>query len=539
MTPLTHRSASELAALIRAREVSSEEVVDAHLDHIAEVNPRINALVVVAADRARVEAKAADAAMARGEDVGALHGVPFTIKDCIDTDGVVTTWGTAGRAGHVPDGDATVVARLRGAGAILTGKTNLPELAMSYDTDNALFGPTRNPHNLEHSPGGSSGGAAAALASFMTPLEIGTDAAGSIRIPAHFCGITGLKPTAGRVSRAGTSGWKNSHIEAFVQVGPMARTVADLALALPVIAGPDGVDPAIPPVALGLHGDVDVSTLRVGVFTENGIDSADEATAQAVATAARMLADTGAAVEQVAPPGIDRLPDVVSRIIVGDGALWMARLLDEVGTGASTFGTFPLRPPFSGEDYVKLLEDRERLKADLLAFMQNFDVLVCPVTAGPALKIGEAGAAARPPGFTFTHPFNLTGWPVAVVRAGTSPEGLPIGVQLVAHPWREDVALAAAAVVEAAAEDWPPPSTQRYDPRMARAKKDLGLEAENEAAAVPDGEPAEAPTDGFHAKRLLAISETAGSLAGVWRPGDLERLRNEWCLSDMTVPSQD
>lgn len=457
MTPLTHRSASELAALIRAREVSSEEVVEAHLDRIAGENPRINAVVAVASDRARAEAKAADAALARGEDVGPLHGVPFTAKDCIDTEGVVTTWGTTGRAQRVPDADATVVARMREAGGILTGKTNLPELAMSYDTDNALFGPTRNPHNLEHSPGGSSGGAAAALASFMTPLEIGTDAAGSIRIPAHFCGIAGLKPTAGRVSRAGTSGWKASHIEAFVQVGPMARTIADLALTLPIIAGPDGFDPAIPPVPPGTHGDVDVATLRVGTFTENGIDTADEATAQAVATAARALGDSGAAVEQVAPPGLDRLPDVVSRIIVGDGGWWMARLLDEVGTGASTFGTFPLRPPFSGEDYVALLEDRERLKTDLLAFMQDFDVLVCPVTAGPALTIGTAGAAARPPGFTFTHPFNLTGWPVAVVRVGTSPDGLPIGVQIVAHPWREDVALAAAGVVEAATGGWQPP----------------------------------------------------------------------------------
>jgi amidase len=455
VTSLVNRSASELAALIQSREISSGEAVNAHLDRIEEINPRINAVVTLASDRARDEARAADAALARGDEVGPLHGVPFTIKDCIDTEGVVTTWGTTGRADHVPAADATVVARLRGAGGILMGKTNLPELAMSYDTDNELFGPTRNPHDLDRSPGGSSGGAAAALAGFMTPLEIGTDAAGSIRIPAHFCGIAGLKPTAGRVSRAGTSGWKASHIEAFVQVGPMARTVRDLALALPIIAGPDGLDPAISPVTLGTHTSVDIGTLRVGTFTQNGIDTADEATVQAVAAAARALGDSGAAIEQVAPPGLDRLPDVVSRIIVGDGGWWMARLLDEVGTRASTFGIFPLRPPFSGEDYVMLLEDRERLRADLLEFMADFDVLLCPVTAGPAIEIGAAGTAARPKGFTFTHPFNLTGWPVAVVRAGTSPDGLPIGVQIVARPWREDVALAAAAVVEAA-KDWQP-----------------------------------------------------------------------------------
>jgi amidase len=147
----------------------------------------------------------------------------------------------------------------------------------------------------------------------------------------------------------------------------------------------------------------------------------------------------------------------VSRIIVGDGGWWMARLLEEVGTGASTFGTFPLRPPMSAEDYVLLLEDRERLRAELLSFMAGYDLLLCPVTAGPALPLGVAGTAARPPGFTFTHPFNLTGWPVAVVRCGTSPEGLPIGLQIVARPWRDDVALAAAAALEATLGGWRPP----------------------------------------------------------------------------------
>lgn len=457
MTPLVHRSAAELAALIRGREVSSEEILRAHLDRVEEVNPRINAVVAPASDRALAEARAADAALARGDEAGPLHGVPFTIKDCIDTAGVVTTWGTAGRIGHVPDADATVVARLRAAGGILMGKTNIPELAMSYDTDNAVYGPTLNPYNLERSPGGSSGGAAAALAAGLSPLDIGSDTAGSIRIPAHFCGVAGLKPTAGRVSRAGSSGWRASHIEQLTQVGPMARTVADLALVLPLICGPDGVDPALAPVPLGRHGDVALAGLRVGVFGENGIDTADRATLDALDGASRALAERNAILTPAAPPGLDRLPDVVSRIIVGDGGWWMARLLDEVGTGASTFGTFPLRPPLSAEDYVLLLEDRERLKADLLAFMAGYDLLLCPVTAGPAPPLGTAGTAARPPGFTFTHPFNLTGWPVAVVRCGTSPEGLPIGLQIVARPWREDVALAAAAALEIDLGGWRPP----------------------------------------------------------------------------------
>jgi amidase len=457
VTSLVGRSAGELAALVRDREVSSEEVVRAHLDRIEAANPQINAVIAVAADRALAEGRAADRALARGDDAGPLHGVPFTIKDSIDTEGVVTTWGTAGRRDHVPSADATVVARLRRAGGILIGKTNVPELAMSYDTDNALHGPTRNPYDLTRSPGGSSGGAAAAVAACLSPLDIGTDTAGSIRIPAHFCGIAGLKASAGRVPRTGQSGWRASHLESLTQVGPLARTVADLALALTLIAGPDGADPALAPVRLERPEEVALEGLRVGVFAGNGIDTADGATVDALDGAGRALTGRGALVAPATPPGLDRLPDVVSRIIVGDGGWWMARLLEEVGTGASTFGTFPLRPPMSAEDYVLLLEDRERLRAELLSFMAGYDLLLCPVTAGPALPLGVAGTAARPPGFTFTHPFNLTGWPVAVVRCGTSPEGLPIGLQIVARPWRDDVALAAAAALEATLGGWRPP----------------------------------------------------------------------------------
>ncbi|MEW6581920.1 MAG: amidase [Actinomycetota bacterium] len=454
---LASRSALELAGAIRRGEVSSVEVVRVHLARIAERNPALNAVVALAPDRALAEARRADRARARGDPLPPLHGVPFTVKDTIDTAGVVTTWGTAGCARRVPDADATVVARLRDAGGILLGKTNVSELAMSYETDNALHGATRNPYDPARSPGGSSGGAAAAVAACLTPLDVGTDAAGSLRIPAHFCGVAAVKPTAGRVPQTGQSGGLASHVAALAQTGPIGRRVADVAAALAVICGPDGVDPGVAPVPLGRHEDVPIGGLRVGVVRHNGLDAPDAATAATLDDAARALAERGATVRDAAPPGLDRAPDIVSQLIVGDGGAWIARLLDAVGTRESTFGRFPIREPVGADRYVELLQESARFRAELLAFARDLDVLLAPVTAAPAPPLGTIGVAARPAGFTYPHPFNLAGWPVAVVRCGTSPEGLPIGVQVAAHPWREDVALAAAAALEDALGGWRPP----------------------------------------------------------------------------------
>lgn len=455
---LTSRPAAELAGMIRRRECSSEEVVREHLDRIEARNPALNAVVVLCAQRALEEARAADRTSALGGRTGPLHGVPFTIKDTFDTAGVETSWGTVGARGRVPDRDATVVGRLRGAGGILLGKTNVPELAMSYETDNALHGPTRNPYDTGRSPGGSSGGAAAALADGLTPLEVGSDTAGSIRIPAHFCGVAGLKPTAGRVPQTGSSGGFASHIGGVTQCGPMARTVSDLAFALTLLAGPDGRDPLVAPVPPPTPGAGKVDGLRVAVMRGNGIDTADAATGATLDAAASALADHGAQVAEAAPPGMDAAPDILSQLIVGDGGAWIARLLTSVGTAESTFGTFPFREPLGADAYVALLERRAGFRADLLAWARDVDVLLCPVTAGPAPRLGEIGVAARPAGFTFTHPFNLAGWPVAVVRCGTSPEGLPIGLQVAAKPWREDVALGAAAALEGLLGGYRPPA---------------------------------------------------------------------------------
>ena len=264
-------SASTLAAAVRDGDVSSVELVDACLRRIDAVNPRLNAVVQLASDSARAAARTADAARAGREPLGPLHGVPATIKDAFDVRGVVSTAGTAGRASHMPDADATAVARLRAAGAIVLGKTNLPELSLAFESNNDIYGRTANPYDQSRTCGGSSGGEAAIIAAGGSPLGLGTDAAGSIRVPAHFCGVAGLKPTRGRVPMTGAFPPPLGHTASLWHAGPLARRVEDLALALSIISGPDGRDPTCAPVPLRSSADLDLPRLRVAVHTHNGI----------------------------------------------------------------------------------------------------------------------------------------------------------------------------------------------------------------------------------------------------------------------------
>ncbi|MGB9629489.1 MAG: amidase, partial [Thermodesulfobacteriota bacterium] len=248
MEKLIYASAKTLANAIRHREVSSEEVVKTYLERIEEVNPTLNAVVQITADMALAQARAADKRLHRGEIFGPLHGVPMTIKDSIETAGVICTGGTKGRENFIPKQDAPVVARLRSAGAILLGKTNLPELSLAYETDNLIYGRTNNPYDLSRTPGGSSGGEAAIIAVGGSPFGLGADMAGSIRIPAHFCGIAGIKPTTNLVPRTGHFPPLGGILSSLWQIGPMARFVEDLILVLPIIAGVDWCDPGIVPM---------------------------------------------------------------------------------------------------------------------------------------------------------------------------------------------------------------------------------------------------------------------------------------------------
>ena len=463
MDEIIYASASEIASAIREKQVSAVEVVDTHLRRIDEVNPKLNAVVQLATDRARREATEVAARLSRGESTGPLHGVPITLKDSIDTQGVITTGGTKGRANHVPDRDATVAARLRAAGAILLGKTNTPELTLAGETDNLIYGRTNNPYDLTKTSGGSSGGAGAIIASGGSPLDLGSDSGGSIRGPAHLCGIAGIKPTSGRVPRTGhIVPFGMGPLDSLTQIGPMARFVDDLILTLPIIAGVDWRDPAIVAMPLGDPGEVDIKNLRVALHTDNGLMTPTSETIETVNAAAKALSDVGAIVVEDTPSVIQRSSDLGDMIRNSDGGAWIKRLLEKAGT-AEIHPRLQKRiddyKPLAVDEYTAMLEDLDQFRSDMLAFLENYDLILCPVFAFPALPHGAMFDDENRKGMSYTGTYNLTGWPAVVVRCGTSPEGLPIGVQVVARPWREDVALAVAKHLESALGGWQRPHT--------------------------------------------------------------------------------
>jgi amidase len=422
---LTGVAATALAAIVARRRASAEEVVAAHLARIAESDGRLNAVVALDAERALAQARAADAALARGEAPGPLHGVPFTVKDNFEAAGLPMAIGVPERARTVPDADATAVARLREAGAILLGKTNCPPWGGGIETDNPVYGRTNNPYDLERTPGGSSGGEAAIIAAGGSACGLGTDSGASARLPAHFCGLAAIKPTAGRVPITGViddEGRLGALSDPRTQVSPMARTVADVALLLRIVAGPDSTDGGVAPVALGDPGAIDVGALHVAVHTDNGLAEPTRETVVAVRDAAAALRVAGAHVEEARPP--DGGHDLTIEIWRSyDGAM-------------------------SSLDLYRVLRRWDAYRAEMLTFADPYDLILCPVFPSPARRHGAMLVPAEVDPTSYTTPANLTGWPAATVRAGTSPEGLPIGVQLVARPWRDDVALAAALHLE-------------------------------------------------------------------------------------------
>src|SRR5580704_2059051 len=455
---IIYSAATKLAELIRTREVSPVEVVQAHLDRIEAINPKLNAIVTVA-DGALEAARAAEAAVLAGDELGPLHGVPITAKDSIDTVGVLTQRGSPIFKGRIPETDATSVARLKSAGAILLAKTNLPEFSYSTETDNLLTGRANNPWNLDRTPGGSSGGESAAIAAGMSPLGLGTDLAISIRGPAAQTGIIGLKATHGRIPMTGI--WSRAP-RRFWHVGPMARSVRDIALAYSLLAGPDGADGfATSPLRFdaGVGASPD-RPLRVGWLVEPGFGPVDPEVAATVKAAAEALKEVGCVVEPVRIPALER--DFALEVFNLLHVMEMKPAFAEATAGHSQDELYKMAktmlslPDTSMKDYIEAEQAAERLRDGYAEYFKKYDALITPVLPIPAHKHGVTEFVINGQKVDATYlqgatvPLNVTGLPGLSMRFGTSKEGLPINVQLVGSWLAESTILHLASLLETA-----------------------------------------------------------------------------------------
>jgi amidase len=413
-------SASEQARLIRQRELSSRELINAHLAHIDTINPSINAIVQIDAERALMRAEQMDRALHSGEDPGPLAGVPYTVKDNVETAGIITAIGVPQRRSTVPAQDATVVRRMNDAGAILIGKTNCPPWGGGIETDNPLYGRTNNPYDVARTPGGSSGGEAAAIASGMTPLGLGSDSGGSLRLPAHFCGIATIKPTAGLIPLTGALddvGQFGAIRDPRTQLGPLARTISDVIPMLEILRGPDGSDSSTVPIQELKQNARTDGPIRVALQVSNGEVDPTSETINALRDAADALEHAGY--------------EVVTAELPDEGLSLTRRIWSSYQNQMTT------------SELYQVLYEWDRYRTRLLGWFEAFDLIIRPVNAIPAPVHGQAAVEDL-----FTIPFSLTGWPAVVVRAGSSDAGLPIGVQVVARSWRDTDALRAAEVIE-------------------------------------------------------------------------------------------
>ena len=455
MSDLSYASASELAGLVRTGALSASELLDAQLARVDRLDSTLNAIPTRDWRGARRAARAADAAVARGEPLGPLHGIGMTLKDSHAVAGMRSTVGVPGVGDRIPDRDGTVAARVRAAGAIVIGKTNVASWLYDVQTDSELFGRTNNPWDRRRTPGGSSGGSAAVVAAGISPIEVGSDLGGSVRIPAAFCGVVGFKPTEGRIPETGHMeiGRPRSHL-IMESISPLARTVRDVRVLYSILAGPDGVDPTVPPVPVRPAARVTPRRLRVAVATslpERDGPRVGGAIRDAVLRVAQSLDEAGARVDAT-------LPDVDwedQRAVRGR----LFRQAHDVFSPDDPGRTVALA------DYLRDIDARSTFIAAWEAFFDEWDVLLCPATNRSAFEHCPMGTPYQVDGVTVEYwaierlvqPFNFIGAPAIALPAGLDESGLPIAVQLVTRRWGDDRLLDIAEAVEPMAGGFRPP----------------------------------------------------------------------------------
>ena len=456
---------AEITQEIRSKKISPVEIIELHLRRIEALQPKLNAFVHLDPEGAREQARVAESLVLRGAQLGPLHGVPLTIKSCIDVAGWPCPAGSLLRKDYVANQDAPLVSRWKAAGAILLGNTNTPEFLMAYETDNRLTGKTSNPWNLAHSAGGSSGGEAAAIAAGCSAGGVGSDGGGSIRVPAHFCGICGLKPTPGRIPTTGHFPPGGGAFSWIGVVGPMARAIVDVRSLFEVMAGPDAGDALSAPVPLRAYRQGELRGLRIGILESDALGVATVETRAAVERAAKSLGDRGFNVEPFRLEGLDRaldlwwfffgpvIGDLIRHSVAGHEDQ-ISPMLREYLSSVTSGNSITL------DQFMKACADRDLLRAKILRQMQDTPVLLSPVSTSPAFRHGQGnylpGTGYRDT-MRFSQWLNLTGFPGASVPAGVSNEGLPIGVQVIGRPFEDELVLAVAEAIEQARGPWQPP----------------------------------------------------------------------------------
>jgi len=469
MSELNFLSAVAMAEQIRQKKLSPVELVEAHLSRIEKLSPKLNAFVQVDFEGARRAARDAENAIAQGQSTGPLHGVPISVKSSISVEGLRCESGTRLRAGLIAQQDATLVRRLKDAGAVILGVTNTPELLMAWETDNLLYGRTNNPWDLDRTPGGSSGGEAAAVAAAMSAGGVGSDGGGSIRVPAHFSGICGLKPTPGRIPATGHFPVSAGPFALIGVVGPMARNVADLKVLFEVMQGADIGDTCAAPVPVRWPSEAEVKKLKVGYFEDDGRTPVTAETGAAVRKVAEALRSAGFQVKPFRPKGLEEARQLWHKFFVVAGGMLLRPLFKETPERADPDLSPILRqflewsaahPTHTGRSLLDAWIQRDLLRARFLEQMQEYPILLCPAAAVPAFRHGERSWLIEGKtvhyldAWSYTEFFNLLGNPAVVVPVAHSREGLPIGVQIVGRPWEEEHVLEIAAAVEKECGAW-------------------------------------------------------------------------------------